>query len=93
MQWLSGDQRAMVVPPGDYQVAMQPTFGSSQRVVWPQKVQILPDQQVTFKLDSGVQLEMPKEMGPLWQWQLVRFGKPTKRYGPVVTSVRWWRCR
>ena len=76
IQWQSGEHPLMALPPGDYQVAMQPTFGSSQRVVWPQKVQILPDQQVTFKLDSGVQLEMPKEMGPLWQWQLVRFGKP-----------------
>jgi hypothetical protein len=66
----------MVVPPGEYQVAMQPIQYYSQPIVWPQKVQVQPGQQATFKLDSGVRLEMAQEMGPLWQWWLVRPGKP-----------------
>jgi hypothetical protein len=76
IQWQSGQHPLMALPPGEYQAAMQPDPYNSQRVVWPQKVQVQPGQQVTFKLDSGVRLEMPQQMGPLWRWQLVSFGKP-----------------
>src|SRR3989442_7759955 len=66
----------MTVPPGEYQVAMQQIEYNSMRVVWLQKVRVEPVQQVTFKLDSGVRLEMPQGMGPLWLWQVVRYGTP-----------------
>jgi hypothetical protein len=76
VQWANGDQRAMVVPPGDYQLAVQPTQFDSQRVVWPQKIQVTPGKQVTFQIGSGVRIEMPKELGPLWRWMLAPYGQP-----------------
>src|SRR5256885_8461237 len=80
MQWQCGKQRLMTFPPGEYQVAMQPIQFDSQRVVWPQKIQVQPGQQVTFKLDSGVRLEMPQGIGPLWLWQVVRDRTPNQEW-------------
>jgi len=62
--------------PGEYQMAMQPTQFNSQPVVWPQKIQVQAGQTATFKLDSGVRLDMAQNMGPLWQWWLVSQSKP-----------------
>src|SRR5256885_16440985 len=91
MQWQCGKQRLMTFPPGEYQVAMQPIQFDSQRVVWPQKVRVEPGQQVTFKLDSGVRLEMPQGIGPLWLWQGVRDGTPDQvgqwQYGDQRTMT------
>ena len=55
MQRQNGDQRMMVVPPGEYQVAMQPIEYYSQPVVWPQKIQVQPGQQafVDFRSNQG----------------------------------------
>src|SRR4029077_5773728 len=78
VQRQNGDQLTIVVPPGEYQVAMQPTEYNSQPVVWPQKIQVQVGQQVTFKLDSGGRLEMAQNMGPLWQWWLVKADKPDR---------------
>jgi len=76
IQWQSGQHPLMALPPGEYLVAMQPIEFHSQRAVWPQKIQVQPSQQASFTLGSGVRLEMPQQMGPLWRWQLVSFGKP-----------------
>jgi len=75
IQWQLHSFRTMVVPPGDYQVAILPMEQYSQRLVWPDKVRVQPGQQARAKLDNGVRLEMPKD-APLARWQLVRFGKP-----------------
>src|SRR5437870_11312285 len=64
VQWQDGDQRVMVVPPGEYQVTMQPVYGASERVVWPQNVRIVPGQQVTFRLDSGGRMIVPSGASP-----------------------------
>src|SRR2546422_1007935 len=91
IQWQSGQHPLMALPPGEYQVAMQPIQFDSQRVVWPQKVRVEPGQQVTFKLDSGVRLEMPQGIGPLWLWQVVRYGTPDQvvqwQYGDQRTMT------
>ena len=65
----------MVLPPGDYQLAIQPLEQHSKRLVWPDKVRVQPGQYTTVKLDSTVLLDMPKD-APLGRWELVRFGKP-----------------
>jgi hypothetical protein len=76
VQRQNGDQRAMLVPAGEYQVATQPTRFDSQPVLWPQKIQVQSGQPVTIKLDSGVRLDMAQDLGPLFQWWLVRPEKP-----------------
>src|SRR5438445_11827998 len=71
MQWQYGHQPSMAIPPGEYQVAMQPIQFDSQRVVWPQKVRVEPGQQVTFKLDSGVRMVGPPGARPEFELQVV----------------------
>src|SRR5438552_17744933 len=78
MQWQGGQQRVMVLPPGEYQVTMQPVYGASERVVWPQKVRIEPGQQVTFKLQSGVLLPYTPLFRSIWRWSAVEPGNPSR---------------
>ena len=64
------------LPPGEYQVATKPTQFDSLRVLWPQKLEVQTGQPVTLKLDSGVRFDVAPDLGPLWQWWLVRPEKP-----------------
>ena len=71
----------MALPPGEYQVTMQPVYGASERVVWPQKVRIEPGQQVTFKLDSGVRIIVPSGASPDFEFQFLNEKKQTVQWG------------
>jgi len=57
----------MALPPGDYQLTIQPLEQHSQRLVWPDKIRVQPGQHTTVKLDSAVLLDMPKD-APLARW-------------------------
>ena len=76
VQRQNGDQRVMLVPAGEYQVTTLPTQFASQPVLWPQKIQVQSGEPVAIKLDSGVRLDIAKDLGPLFQWWLVRPEKP-----------------
>ena len=79
VQWQYGDQTAMLVPPGEYHVAVQPTQFNSKRLVWQSKVRVGKGEHQTVKLTSGVTLEMPKEAGPLYAWDVAPADKPEER--------------
>jgi hypothetical protein len=77
VQWHRGDRRLVTpLPPDEYQFVAKPDEYYSQRLVWPQKIVVQPDQLFTLKLGSGIRLEVPKEVGAPDLWQVVKFGKP-----------------
>src|SRR5205085_7776778 len=76
VQWHEGENRVMVVPPGKYQVVLQPFRFSGQQVVWPQELEVKEDQQTPVRVGSFIKLEMPKEAGPLYRWDVVQAGQP-----------------
>jgi hypothetical protein len=54
VQWQSGKHAVMLLPPGDYQVAIRPTEFNSARLLWPGVIHLAEDQHVSARLDSGV---------------------------------------
>jgi hypothetical protein len=79
LQWHLGDQKVMLVPPGEYHVAVQPIQYNSETLIWQQKVQVKKGEYPTVKLTSGISLDMPKEAGPLYMWEAAAAGKPDQR--------------
>ncbi|MBI4583751.1 MAG: hypothetical protein HY717_06985 [Planctomycetes bacterium] len=79
LQWQKGDLKAMVLSPGAYQVAIQPSQYGSGRLVLAEKIEVMPDALHVLKLRSGIKIEMPKEAGQLFQWEAVEAGKPHQR--------------
>ncbi len=78
VQWQKGDLRTMVLSPGAYQVAIQPSQYGSGRLVLAEKIEVKPEAFYTLKLRSGIKIEMPKEAGQLFQWEAVDPGSPGK---------------
>src|ERR1700682_5450209 len=76
IQWQSREHPLMALPPGEYQVAVKPDEYYSERLVWPQKIQVQPDQVVTLKLASGIRIEVPQEVGGVARWEVMKSGKP-----------------
>lgn len=79
LQWHSGDQKTMLVPPGEYHVAIHPIQFNSETLPWQPKVQVRKGEYPTVKLTSGITLDMPKEAGPLHTWDVAQAGKPDQR--------------
>jgi hypothetical protein len=75
LQWQSGSHDLMALPPGEYQVQSSSLGSENEWMVWPQKIQIQPDQQVALRIDSSARLDMPQNLGNFWRWQLARFGR------------------
>src|SRR2546428_1004287 len=67
-------QRTMTIPPGEYQVAMQPIQFDSQRVVWPQDGQGARGQPGHDQLANGVLCVKKEGIGPLGLWLVVGEG-------------------
>jgi hypothetical protein len=63
VQWQLGDQKVMLVPPGEYRVAVQPVQYTSARLLWPAKVQVAEGKQAVLSMASGIQLAGPKGAG------------------------------
>jgi hypothetical protein len=87
VQRQNGDQRTMVVPPGEYQVAMQPSEYNSQPVVWPQKIQVQVGQQATFKVSSGVRMIGPSGASPDFEFQFLNDKKQIAQTGRQTWST------
>jgi hypothetical protein len=79
VQWHFPSRNTMLLPPGDYNLALQPTqyeFRGSQRIVFPAKITVKAGTIETVRLDSGIRLELPKEAGELYAWQAVNADDP-----------------
>jgi hypothetical protein len=76
VQWQSGDRPVMLVPPGDYRVAIHPTQHdyNSQRLVFPETVHLDTDQRAVIRLTSGIELAIPERYDPLWKWEVLSAG-------------------
>jgi hypothetical protein len=80
IQWQYGNERRMLVPPGKYQIAVEPIHFGSERLVWPKEIEIKEDQQETVRLASAIKLDMPKEAGPFHKWEVMRAGQPKQTF-------------
>jgi len=78
VQWQKGDNRMMLLPPGEYQVAFRPTSSEhdSGRLVWPALVSVKAGEFTSLVLDSGILLDIPEAAGSIHLWQVVPVGKP-----------------
>lgn len=76
LQWHRSSQRTMLLPPGNYQIAVLPVQYHSLRLVWPEKIVVKAGEKTTVQLAGGIELDMPKEAGPLYSWEAVRPDKP-----------------
>jgi hypothetical protein len=75
IQWHSGDQRTMIVPPGEYQLSLNQFSSEAQWVRWPKTIEVRDKQQVIANLDSDIQLNVPG-IQALWRWSVPIAGIP-----------------
>jgi len=81
VQWHSGDRRTMLLPPGRYRIAIHPTAwdNNSQRLVWTDVVEVLPDRLARAALNSGIELDANAySQHPLSKWEVVEASAPEK---------------
>lgn len=78
VQWHFGRHQVMLVPPGEYRVAIRPTQDSEERIVLDSTIALGADQHRVVRLGSGLRLEMPDGIAPITSWAIVRVDKPTE---------------
>jgi hypothetical protein len=73
VQWQSGDRSIMLVPPGDYRIAIHPTAwdNNSGRLAWPQTVHVEENQRALAHLASRIQLVIPERYGSISKWEAI----------------------
>ncbi len=74
LQWQRGDQRVMLIPPGEYRVVIQPVQFTSERLVWPAKVDVPEGKQAVVTIAGGVQLVGPKGAAPAFAFRILPAG-------------------
>jgi hypothetical protein len=85
IQWCRGDIATMVLPPGRYRIGIHPTAWDnySQRLIWPQVVEVAPDRLTQVILNSGVELDARVDpQHHLNRWEVVDASAPKK-------TVQW----
>jgi hypothetical protein len=86
IQWQSGDERTIILPPGEYQLSSSARGSENQWIVWPQKVQVRAGQQTKLRIDTSLKVNLPPDArNLLWRWEVVRFGRPD----PPIQSQPW----
>jgi hypothetical protein len=86
VQWHFGSHPVMLLPPGDYRVALRPTTRdeTSQRLVWPKAIALKENEHAVLQLDSGLTLALPAD-ADLWAWKAARADSPGK-------ALQWHRA-
>jgi hypothetical protein len=79
--------QTLLIPPGEYQVTIQPDQHFSGRVVWPTPVRVENDQPAVAALQSGVKLTV-RAKAKIWRWQVVRAGAPDEIVQWTTSSAR-----
>ena len=71
IQSQSGRHTVMLLPPGDYRVAIHPSAfdSSSGKLVWPETVHLEPNQRMILRLNSALELAIGDRYEPLWKWE------------------------
>ncbi|MDB5318512.1 MAG: Mg-chelatase subunit ChlD [Phycisphaerales bacterium] len=92
VQWLYGEHAMMLVPPGDYRLAMKPTEYGSNRVVWPEVIHLERDAHRVVKLDGGVAPPaMLARRATPFRWGLWRVGDGPEK-APLQIAAGDWRA-
>jgi hypothetical protein len=80
VQWQSGDRSTMLVPPGNYRIAIHPTAWDNNggRLVWPQTVHVEENQRALVHLASRIQLVIPERYGSISKWEAISAGADQK---------------
>lgn len=85
------DSHYMLLPPGEYQVAIHPTSANwmSQWLTWPQRVVVEAGQYETLRLDSGIEIDVADET--VGGWRIVRADRPeevVQAYSDSAANLR-----
>jgi hypothetical protein len=65
----AAERRVMLIPPGEYHLAVKPTQFDSSRLLWPMKFVVNPGEITTASLDSFLRLELPDGAGDIYSWE------------------------
>jgi hypothetical protein len=91
VQWLYGKHTVMLVPPGDYRLAVWAGSDPKTRLIWPDPIHVEQDADVVVKLDSGI--APPPALARLpapYLWGVWRAdGDPSQ--DPLVYAEHDWR--
>jgi hypothetical protein len=79
VQWHHAEHDVMILPPGSYQVRIQPIQYASEHVAWGNAVTVQPGELTTLRLDSTIQLDWTEASGPLYSWSVASVDKPKER--------------
>lgn len=71
IQWQDASQTLMNVHPGRYRVLVRESSDEGDWVMWPEVVQVKPEQQTTVTVDSALQLKMSQGLTTPWRWRVV----------------------
>jgi hypothetical protein len=73
VQWQAGDRSTMLVPAGDYRIAIHTTAWDNNggRLVWPQTVHVERNQRAVVHLASRIQLVIPERYGSISRWEAI----------------------
>jgi hypothetical protein len=89
VQWHYSTHPVMLVPPGEYQMAIRPMQFAGTRLLWPQTIRLNEDQHAILTLDSGIKLAVgswvPKLDPTHGWWGVVPTGEPP------ATPLHWAR--
>src|SRR5262249_39703016 len=64
LQWNRGNDPVMLLPPGEYQVAIRPHQFDSLRLVWPDRLRVKEGEETSLSLGTGIQIVGPKGSRP-----------------------------
>jgi hypothetical protein len=78
----------MSVPPGEYQVVIQPVQYYSQPAIWPQKIQVQAGQTATFTVSSGVRMIGPPGASPDFEFQFLNDQKHVAQVGQKTWNTQ-----
>jgi len=92
VQWQTGDHHRMTLPPGEYRIALRPTTQdwNSQRLVWPDRLEVKEGRQLEWKLDTGLRLIGPKGAKPLFDFRMIdEATKKEVQWARSAEDVQW----
>lgn len=70
--WSGSTLRFMLVPPGEYRLAAQPSQFTSLDQLWPATVVVQPESVTEVRLASGVRLTLHDQANDVYEWSLFR---------------------
>ncbi len=76
VRWHYGTSPVMLLPPGEYRVAIKPTYLENRRLLWPQVLKVEAGAATVLSLDSGLRVELPSQASEGYRWYAANAHKP-----------------